>query len=145
MKLRNWLLLAACGLLAFGGCGESEPTRPQGAEKRSGDTRTSAGDTSSHGGGVAAGACVLAVTYRGNTYYGLDVSAVPRASGPVVMGILPPCNDTGREPGPGVTVELTAVEGVSPEIALLSPQTPDTVFLREGFDGPLPPELRPRR
>jgi hypothetical protein len=73
------------------------------------------------------------------------VNAVPRASGPVVLGLLPPCNDTGGELDPATTVELTAVEGVSTEIALLSPQMPDTVFLREGFKGPLPPELRPRR
>lgn len=145
MRLRNWIGLAACGLLALSGCGggETESPRAQGSGAGPSETRTSTGETSNPDGGVAAGACARAVSYRGNTYYDLGVKVVPRASGPILTGILPGCDDGGGAGAEsGEEIELAQIEGVAPEIALLWPQQPDAVFIREGFDGPLPPGLR---
>ena len=96
----------------------------------------------SGGGGVAA-SCAMLVSYDGHNYLGtaVQVEAVPGDS--LGNGTIPPCYDTG---GAGTTVhaeqvELTAVQGVPPSVAIMLAGRTDVVLVRDDVDK-LPKELR---
>lgn len=138
----------ASGLLVLlavvlGGCGGGAAAPPGGpaGEDGPGTPATTGGKSSPPPPGAAA-ACVLTVVYQGNRYFEWSVEVVPREGGPLGTGIIPDCNDTGGEPGRGEAIELTGLEGVSPEIALLWRGRPEAVLVREGFENELPAELR---
>jgi hypothetical protein len=148
VRVRAWFGFGVFALLAFAlsGCGgnKDEPPSAQRSDDRPTETRASAGGTSSSSVGDSEASCAPAVIYRGHLYVDYGVEVVPPEGRPLLMGTVPGCDDTGHEPGPGSReeVELAPIEGVPPDIALLQHGVPDTVFVRAGFDGPLPPELR---
>ena len=85
----------------------------------------------------------MLVSYDGHNYLGtaVQVEAVPGDS--LGNGTIPPCNDTG---GAGTTVpaeqvELTAVQGVPPSVAIMLAGRTDVVLLRDDVDK-FPKELR---
>lgn len=115
--------LAACG----GGSGE-----------------VSGGQTTEVTGGVAA-SCAMLVSYDGHDYLGTSVEVDPVPGESLGTGTIPPCNDTG---GAGTTipaeqVEVTAVEGVPPTIAIMLAGRTDVVLVRDDVKT-LPKELAPR-
>jgi hypothetical protein len=134
------VLLALLAVLA-GGCGDGEAASP--TAKVGGDAPITTEQT---GGSppedVGAGACVLTVEYQGNTYFERQVEVVPRKAGSLSTGVIPDCNDTGGEPGPGEEIQLTALEGVSPDVAVHWSGRPEAVLVREGLEKRLPPALR---
>lgn len=143
MRLRNSIGLAACGLLVLTGCGggETAPARGPGDPNRP-ETRATAGEVSNPPAVVGAASCALVVVYQGNRYWERSVEVLPREGGILGTGMIPDCNDTGGEPGPGEAVELTALEGIPPDVALLWGGRPETVLVREGLESRLPAELR---
>jgi hypothetical protein len=119
------LALAACG-------GTSDP---------SGSSSTEAGGE----GGVASASCAMLVEYDGHNYLGAAVEVTPKAGESLGTGTIPPCNDTG---GAGTTipaeeVEVTAVQGVPPSIAIMLAGRGDVVLVRDDVEK-LPKELEPR-
>jgi hypothetical protein len=143
MRRRSWIGLSVCGLLAVSGCGGGEAAPPRGPE---GDDPLETPATTQGGTGrpavAGAASCALVVVYQGNKFWEQSVEVVPEEAGPLGTGVIPDCNDTGGEPGSGDEVELTALAGVPPEVALLWPGRPETVLVREGLENRLPPELR---
>jgi len=119
------LALAACG-------GTSDP---------SGSSTAVAGGE----GGVASASCAMLVEYDGHNYLGAAVEVTPEAGESLGTGTIPPCNDTG---GAGTTipaeeVEVTAVRGVPPSIAIMLTGRGDVVLVRDDVEK-LPKELDPR-
>ena len=119
------LALAACG-------GKSELSSGSSTEARA-------------GGGVASASCAMLVEYDGHTYLGASVEATPVPGESIGTGTIPPCNDTG---GAGTTipaeqVEVTAVQGVPPSIAIMLGGRDDVVLVRDDVQK-LPKELAPR-
>lgn len=119
------LVLAACG---------------GGGNEASGGGQT----TEVSGGGVSA-SCAMLVSYDGHNYLGtaVDSKVVPGES--LGNGTIPPCNDTG---GAGTTipaeqVEVTAVQGVPPTVAILLAGRDDVVLVRDDVTK-LPKELQSR-
>ena len=119
------LVLAACGA---------------GSNEASGGGQT----TEVSGGGVSA-SCAMLVSYDGHNYLGtaVDAKVVPGES--LGNGTIPPCNDTG---GAGTTipaeqVEVTAVQGVPPTVAIMLAGRDDVVLVRDDVTK-LPKELKPR-
>ena len=134
MTIQRTTRLLAVALLAFplalAACGH-------------GGGEVSGGQTTEVSGGVAA-SCAMLVSYDGHDYLGtaVEVEAVPGES--LGTGTIPPCNDTG---GAGTTipaeqVEVTAVEGVPPTIAIMLAGRSDAVLVRD--DVKLPKDLAPR-
>jgi hypothetical protein len=87
----------------------------------------------------------MLVSYDGHNYLGtaVEVKAVPGDS--LGNGTIPPCNDTG---GAGTTipadpVEVTAVQGVPPSVAIMLVGRTDVVLVRDDVEK-LPPELEAR-
>jgi len=111
-----------------------------------GTTKVSEGtNTEPSGGGVAAGACAMLVQYEGRDYLGTAVEVTPVPGDSLGNGTIPPCNDTG---GAGTTipadpVEVTAVQGVPPSVAIMLVGRTDVVLVRDDVEK-LPPELEAR-
>jgi uncharacterized protein DUF6281 len=111
---------------------------------RSVGPRSSGSNTS--GGGVAAGgaaSCALVAHYQGHTYEGVGVRIAPIEGQLLGDAVLPGCDDTGGQDTPPAdeVIQVAAVAGVSPDVALVWHDVTDTVLIREGT-GPLPPELQ---
>jgi hypothetical protein len=119
------LVLAACG----GGS----------TEAGGGQTTEATAD-----GGVAA-SCAMLVSYDGHNYLGTTVEGKPVAGESLGNGTIPPCNDTGGAgtTSPAEEVELTAVQGVPPTIAIMLAGRTDVVLVRDDVTK-LPEELAPR-
>lgn len=105
-----------------------------------GGSSTQVGD-----GGVASASCAMLVEYDGHNYLGAAVEVTPVAGESLGTGTIPPCNDTG---GAGTTipaeeVEVTAVQGVPPSIAIMLAGRSDVVLVRDDVQT-LPKELEPR-
>ena len=98
----------------------------------------------SGGGGVAA-SCAMLVSYDGHNYLGTAVEGEPVAGESLGSGTIPPCNDTGGAgtTSPAEEVELTAVQGVPPTIAIMLAGRTDVVLVRDDVTK-LPKELAPR-
>lgn len=111
-----------------------------------GSTEVSGGQTTEvSGGGGAAASCAMLVSYDGHNYLGTAVDVEPVPGESLGSGIIPPCNDTG---GTGTTipaeeVDVTAVEGVPPTIAIMLAGRTDVVLVRDDVTK-LPKELEPR-
>ena len=96
-------------------------------------------------GGVPAASCAMLVEFDGHDYLGTAVDVEPAPGESLGSGTIPPCNDTG---GAGTTipaeeVEVTAVEGVPPTVAIMLAGRSDVVLVREDVTK-LPKELDPR-
>jgi len=131
---RTHLLVAALVVLslALAACG--------GNSEVSGGSTTEVPDD-----GVASASCAMLVEYDGHNYLGAAVEVTPTAGESLGTGTIPPCNDTG---GAGTTipaeeVEVTAVEGVPPTIAIMLAGRSDVVLVRDDVQK-LPKELEPR-
>ena len=111
-----------------------------------GSTEVSGGQTTevSGGGGVAA-SCALLVSYDGHDYLGTAVEVEPVPGESLGNGTIPPCNDTGdvTTANSAEEVEVTAVEGVPPTIAIMLAGRTDVVLVRDDVTE-LPKELAPR-
>ena len=84
------------------------------------------------------GDCASSVRYEGHLYQWSDVEVAPREARPLGGAGLY-CNlSEGAEAYENI--QLVAIEGVSPEVALAWRQHSDMVFVRDGLD-PLPPEV----
>ncbi|HEX3255198.1 MAG TPA: DUF6281 family protein [Gaiellaceae bacterium] len=121
------LLVLALSLAACGG----KTTEPNGQT-----TEVNGGDAAS---------CAMLVRYDDHNYLGAAVEQMPGPGESLGTGTIPPCNDTG---GAGTTipaeeVEVTAVEGVPPTIAIMLAGRTDVVLVREDVEK-LPKELAPR-
>lgn len=97
------------------------------------------------GGGVAAGACAMLVRYDGHDYLGTALDAEPVPGDSLGNGTIPPCDDIG---GAGTTVpaeqvEVTAVQGVPPSVAIMLAGRTDVVLVRDDVTK-LPKELQQR-
>jgi Family of unknown function (DUF6281) len=108
-----------------------------------GSTEVSGGQTTEVGG--AAASCAMLVSYDGHNYLGTAVDVEPVPGESLGSGTIPPCNDTG---GTGTTipaeeVDVTAVEGVPPTIAIMLAGRTDVVLVRDDVTK-LPKELEPR-
>jgi hypothetical protein len=124
--MRLLVLLAACTLLAA--CG-SDP-----------ETATS---TRAQPPAVAA-SCIFAVEYDGHRYLGSAVTSAPPDGAALGQAKQPACNDTpgAVEDGADQLVDVVAVEGVRPEVAIALPGRDDVVLIREDADpGKLPAAL----
>jgi hypothetical protein len=124
--------LAVALPLALAACG--------GTSEVNGGSSTQVGD-----GGVASASCAMLVEYDGHNYLGAAVEVTPVAGESLGTGTIPPCNDTG---GAGTTipaeeVEVTAVQGVPPSIAIMLAGRSDVVLVRDDVQT-LPKELEPR-
>ena len=123
--MRALLVLIVFVLL---GCGSQEATRTQPAS-------TSA---------ASEAMCLLAVDYDGHRYVGASVLAPPAYGKPLGQATVPACNDT-----PGAVddtseqpVDVIAINGVTPEIAIALRDHSDTVLIRDDVDqANLPPAL----
>ena len=87
----------------------------------------------------------MLVEYDGHNYLGTAVEVTPDAGEALGTGTIPPCNDTG---GAGTTipaeqVEVTAVQGVPPRVAIMLAGRSDVVLVRDDVEK-LPKELAPR-
>ena len=88
--------------------------------------------------------CLLSVDYDGHKYIGARVLAPPEYRRSLGEAKVPPCNDTPGEvdDAPAQPVEVFALEGVAPEIAIAMRDQPDTVLIRDDVDQEnLPPAL----
>jgi hypothetical protein len=138
MRTLTGLTLSALVLLVLAACG-GESAAPTG-ESAPPPAETGAGDGAAGGGPLAA--CIFAVEFRGATYAGLAVRVAPEEGEPVGTGTVPPCADTATDaPEAAEEVELVAIAGVSPDVAVAFPGRTDVVLVREGLEGSLPPEL----
>jgi hypothetical protein len=120
------LVLAACG----GGSNEA-----------SGGGQT----TEVSGGGGVAASCAMLVSYDGHDYLGTSVEAKVVPGDSLGKGTIPPCNDTGDAgtPIPAEQVEVTAVQGVPPTVAIMLAGRDDVVLVRDDVTK-LPKELQSR-
>ena len=107
--------------LALGACG-------------GGSTEVNGGSSGEvSGGGVAAGACAMLVRYDGHDYLGTALEVEPVPGDSLGNATIPPCNDTG---GAGTTVpaeqvEVTALQGVQPSVAIMLAGRTDVVLVRD--------------
>ena len=126
-RMRALLVLTLFVLL---GCGSQEATRTAPATQ---PTPT-----------ISEAMCLLSVDYDGHRYIGARVLAPPEYGRSLGEAKVPPCNDTPGEvdDAPAQPVEVFALEGVAPEIAIAMRDQPDTVLIRDDVDqGKLPPGL----
>jgi len=109
-----------------------------------GTTEVSEGTNTEPSGGAGA-SCAMLVQYEGRDYLGTAVEVTPVPGDSLGNGTIPPCNDTG---GAGTTipaepVEVTAVQGVPPSVAIMLVGRTDVVLVRDDVEK-LPPELEAR-
>ena len=120
-------LLAAI-LFVLVGCGSQEATRTEPAKPPA----------------VSEAMCLLAVDYDGHRYVGSSVLAPPAYGRSLGQAKLPACNDTpgSVDEAPEQSVEVIAIKGVAPEIAVGMRDRSDTVLIRDDVDQQnLPPAL----
>jgi Family of unknown function (DUF6281) len=119
------LALIAVGLLVLAGCGDS------GRSERRGDAPTEEA------------ACILAVDYDGHRYVGTAAPVTPVGGRKLGTATRPGCGDTMEGPEPDETeVEVAAIQGVSPDVAILERGRTESVLIRDDVDsGQLPTEL----
>jgi hypothetical protein len=144
MKSHSSIAVVLLALLAVvaGGCGGGEADSPTPRADGDGPVTTTEQTGGSPPADIAAASCILTVEYRGKTYFERQVEVVPRAVGPLRTGVIPNCNDTGGKPGPGEKIRLTALKGVSPNVAVHWSGRPEAVLVREGFEKRVPRALR---
>jgi hypothetical protein len=105
----------------------------------------SSGSNTRRGQGTVSGeaSCAFVAYFQGRTYEGVGVRIAPVEGELLGTAVLPGCDDTGEQasPPPNEVIQVAAVAGISPEVALVWHDVSDTVLIREGT-GPLPPELQ---
>jgi hypothetical protein len=90
-----------------------------------------------------AASCAFVVDYDGHRYLGNAAPVGPVEGTSLGTATQPGCRDTPGEPEPqDLDVEVAAVEGVSPEIAIVIRGRDDSILIRDDVDfDRLPPEL----
>jgi hypothetical protein len=86
--------------------------------------------------------CAFVAYYEGNAYVGVGVSVAPVEGEPVGTAVLPGCDDTDgqdRSP-PDEVIQVAALPGVPPDVALVWHEVTHTVLVREGVG--FPPEVQ---
>jgi uncharacterized protein DUF6281 len=135
--MSRFLALALLVLpLALGACGGKSSEAAQG---------TSGGQTAEVSGGGVSASCAFIVSYDGHDYFGNAVKVTPVAGASLGTGTIPPCDDTGGalEPTSAEEVEVTAIQGVPPTVAIMLAGRTDIVLLRDDVQK-LPKELKDR-
>jgi hypothetical protein len=120
------LLLAT--LLVLAGCGFQEAARTRPAT-------TSA---------VSEAMCLFTVDYDGHQYVGSAVLAPPAYGKPLGQATVPACNDTpgSVDDTPEQSVEVVAIKGAAPEIAIALRDASGSILIRDDVDRTnLPPAL----
>jgi hypothetical protein len=86
----------------------------------------------------------MLVQYEGRDYLGTAVEVTPVPGDSLGNVTIPPCNDTGGAVTtiPAEPVEVTAVQGVPPSVAIMLAGRTDVVLVRDDVKK-LPPELEP--
>jgi hypothetical protein len=131
----NWVR-AACALAvaaALAACSNRSARPGSSGSNARGGQGTIRGDAS----------CAFVAYFQGHTYEGLSVRIAPVEGELLGTAVLPGCDDTGGQerPPPDEVIQVAAVAGISPDVALVWHDVTDTVLVREGT-GPLPPELQ---
>ena len=94
--------------------------------------------------GVSA-SCAPALEYDGHLYLGSRAGEGVVQDASLGRGSLPSCDDGGPDvdPGPAIDIDVAAVAGVSPSVAVLwQDRGDDLVYVREDAElGSLPPDL----
>ena len=133
--MRNWVRAACALALAVGlaACSNGSTRPGSSGSNTGGGQAASKGDAS----------CAFVAYYQGRTYEGFDVRIAPAEGELLGTAVLPGCDDTGGQgsPPPNEVIQVAAVAGISPDVALVWHDVTDTVLVREGT-GPLPPELQ---
>jgi len=86
------------------------------------------------------GDCQSFVWFRGHTYLGRHAVVIPELGPAVGEAVFPPCSSFGQSSPPGERIEMTTVDGVDPNIAVVQEGSPDLVYVRVDVDR-LPPTL----
>jgi hypothetical protein len=96
----------AAAVLALAGCGGADETTP-------GSTSPPPDQS------AAAGSCAMQLVYEGRTYVGYGTTTPPAPGRRLGTAEVPPCMDTpGIEAGEASQVDVRAVPGVDPELAV---------------------------
>jgi hypothetical protein len=112
-------LVVLLGILLLAGCGSSET------------------QTTARPGGVAAGMCLRGVMYKGTLYVGGATKVAPTPAESLGTGQIPPCGDVVNQPTgksddtKGEDVSVSAVEGISPDVAIVRDGEADTLYVRQ--------------
>jgi hypothetical protein len=79
-------------------------------------------------------ACAAVLEFRGHTYTGSGVRVAPIPAQPLGEGVIPTCRDQPDQPAdPAFTVEVRAIDGIAPEIALTAPGHGE-LYIRDDVD-----------
>ncbi len=87
------------------------------------------------GGGSSDGACAFTVTFDGREYDGVFVQVAPVVGAALGGAQAPDCEGDAEE-----RIPVAAIQGVSPDVAVLRRDDPNTVLVRRGTS-PWPPEI----
>jgi hypothetical protein len=94
---------------------------------------------------AGSGSCAPALEYDGHLYLGYRAGESVKQGTPLGRGKLPSCDDVGPDvaPEPAVDIEVAAIAGVSPSVAVLwLDRDDDLVYVREDAEmGSLPTGL----
>ena len=86
------------------------------------------------------GDCPSFIWFRGHTYLGRSAAVIPEPGPTVGEAVFPPCSSFGKSSPPGDRIEMTAVAGVDPDVAVSQEGSPGQVYVREDVER-LPPTL----
>ena len=94
-------------------------------------------------GEVGAASCAFVVEHDGHRYFGNTARIGPVEGRPLGTAIQPGCQDTVNEPVPADNkIEISEIEGVPPELAIMIQGGEDTILVRDDVDyARLPPEV----
>jgi hypothetical protein len=88
------------------------------------------------GGGQVAGMCLRGVMYKGTLYVGGATQVAPARGESLGTAQIPPCGDVVNQPdaktddAQGESVSVSAVEGISPDVAIVRDGEDDTLYVR---------------
>lgn len=112
-------LIVVCVIVLLAGCG--------------GGSKTAAKPS-----GKIAGMCLRGVTYRDALYVGGATKVAPTPGRSLGTATVPPCSDVvdpSSTEATGEDVSISAVEGVSPDVAILRDGEEDTLYVRQDVMG----------
>ena len=113
-------LIVISGIVLLAGCGGSTKSTAQPA-------------------GKIAGMCLRGVIYKDTMYIGGATKVAPTPGHSLGTATVPPCNDVvdpqGQTDAKGEDVGVSAVEGVSPDVAIVRDGEEDTVYVRQDLMG----------
>jgi hypothetical protein len=123
-RTRCWATCAVLLLAVVTGCGGG-----------SGSDVPEADESLAGPGADASGACAVVADFDGRRYVGTGVKVVPVPGKPIGEATVPACNDTpDAAAGDSDTMNVAAIPGVPPSVAVQSVSEPSIVLVREGQD-----------